>query len=65
LLTVPSTPSLKLLVDAGKACHAYQDETLRELTCKRLQLDEIWIFCYAKDKNVPEHLQGQDVIASV
>lgn len=31
----------KLLVDAGTACAAYQDKALRNLTCKRLQLDEI------------------------
>ena len=43
----------KLLVDAGKACSVYQDQTLRNLPCKRLQIDEIWEFCYAKAKNVP------------
>ncbi len=32
---------------------------MRNLTCKRLQLDEIWPFCYAKEKNVPEPLRGQ------
>jgi IS1 family transposase len=43
---------VKLLADAGKACSDYQDRTFRELTCKRLQLDEIWSFVYAKEKNV-------------
>lgn len=43
---------VKLLADAGRACSEYQDRTLRELTCKRLQLDEIWSFVYAKEKNV-------------
>jgi IS1 family transposase len=42
----------KLLVDAGKACSEYQDRAFRNLTCKRLQVDEIWAFCYAKQKNV-------------
>ncbi|MCI0429910.1 MAG: helix-turn-helix domain-containing protein [Rhodospirillales bacterium] len=42
----------KLLRDAGCACAAYQDRTLRNLPCKRLQLDEIWSFVYAKQKNV-------------
>ncbi len=42
----------KLLIDAGKACSDYQDRTLRNLSCKRLQVDEIWAFCYAKEKNV-------------
>lgn len=43
----------KLLVDAGCAAAEYQDESLRNLPCKRIQCDEIWAFCYAKAKNVP------------
>jgi len=43
-----------LLVDAGVACAEYQDKALRNLSCRRVQCDEIWSFCYAKDKNVPE-----------
>ncbi len=42
----------KLLNDAGVICAHYQDETLRNLTCKRVQVDEIWSFVYAKQKNV-------------
>jgi IS1 family transposase len=42
----------KLLVDAGKACAAYHDEHVRGLTSKRIQVDEIWTFTYAKAKNV-------------
>src|ERR1700689_4362462 len=42
----------KLLVDIGTAFAAYQNETLRNLPCKRIQVDEIWSFCYAKSKNV-------------
>ena len=44
---------VKLLEDAGEAFADYQDRTLRNLTCKRIQCDEIWAFCYAKAKNVP------------
>jgi IS1 family transposase len=42
----------KLLVEAGHACAAYQDKALRNLPCKRVQLDEIWSFVYAKAANV-------------
>ncbi len=49
----------KLLVDAGNVCSEYQDKVFRNLQCKRLQVDEIWSFCYSKDKNVPEDKQGQ------
>lgn len=50
---------VKLLTDVGSACLDYQDQTLRNLTCKRIQCDEIWSFCYAKDKNVPKDKRGQ------
>lgn len=43
----------KLLSDAGAVCAEYQDRTLRNLTSKRVQVDEIWSFTYAKQKNVP------------
>src|SRR3977135_1597421 len=43
----------KLFIEAGQACAAYQDKTLCNLPSKRLQLDEIWSFFYAKEKNVP------------
>lgn len=49
----------KLLLDAGRACATYQDETLRNLPCKRIQCDEIWSFCYAKQKNLPKDKQGK------
>jgi IS1 family transposase len=48
----------KLTRDLGEAVLAYQDQVLRNLNCKRLQLDEIWCFCYAKNKNVPDHMRG-------
>jgi IS1 family transposase len=43
---------IKLVVDAGRAASWYQDRVFRNLTCKRLQVDEIWNFVYAKQKNV-------------
>jgi IS1 family transposase len=42
----------KLLVDAGMACATFHDEMVRNVASKRIQCDEIWSFCYAKDKNV-------------
>jgi IS1 family transposase len=45
---------LKLLPEIGRVCLEYQDKTLRNLNCKRIQCDECWSFCYAKAKNVPE-----------
>lgn len=56
---------LKLLADLGSACSEYQDRTLRNLPCRRIQADEVWSFCYAKAKNVPEELQGVEGIGDV
>lgn len=50
---------VKLLTEIAEVCNRYQDKTVRNLTCKRVQCDEIWSFCYAKDKNVPADKRGQ------
>ena len=42
----------KLLIDAGKACTAYHDANVRDVKAARVQVDEIWSFTYAKQKNV-------------
>jgi IS1 family transposase len=43
---------VRLLSDVGRACAEYQYNALRNLPCKRVQLDEIWAFVYAKNDNV-------------
>jgi IS1 family transposase len=53
LTGISRTTLIKLLEDAGQAFSEYQDRTLMNLKCKRLQVDEAWAFCYAKQKNVP------------
>jgi IS1 family transposase len=50
---------VKLLCDLGTACADFHNRTVRGLTCKRIQCDEIWAFCYAKQKNVPNDLKGR------
>ena len=46
----------KLLVDAGTACATFHDEHVRQVPSKRVQVDEIWSFTYAKQKNVDKAL---------
>ena len=48
----------RLLVAVGNACAEYQNEVLHDLTCTTIQCDEIWSFCYAKEKNVPDDKRG-------
>ena len=50
----------KLLVDAGKACMAYHDQFVRRVEASRIQVDEIWTFTYAKQRNVPNAKAAPD-----
>jgi IS1 family transposase len=50
---------VKLLCDIGQACERYHDKVMVNLSCKRLQVDETWSFCRAKQKNVPEEHRGE------
>lgn len=50
---------VKLLRAAGRACSDYQDKILRNLNCRRLQTDEAWSFCYAKEKNCTPEMKAK------
>jgi IS1 family transposase len=43
----------KLLVDAGETCLDLHDQLVTHVQAKNVQCDEIWSFCYAKQRNVP------------
>lgn len=55
----------KLLVDVGFACESYQLEALKNLSCKRIQCDEIWSFVGAKEANTPPNMRGKLVRGDV
>ena len=46
---------LRLLESVGTACAEYQDKAIRNVAAKRIQVDEIWSFVGAKQKNVKPH----------
>ena len=50
---------MKLLRELGPVCAAYQDTTLVDLDSTRIECNEIWAFCYSKDRNVPEAHEGE------
>jgi IS1 family transposase len=50
---------IKLLRDLGYACYMYQYKNLKNLQCRRIQCDEIWSFCYAKQDNLPDNKRGK------
>ena len=49
---------IKLLADVGHACGEYHDKHVRNVPSRRVQCDEIWSFCYSKEKNVPKEMEG-------
>ena len=55
----------KLLVELGEACREYQDRTLRGVTSKRVQCDEIWSFVGCKEKNISEGRREEEGIGDV
>jgi IS1 family transposase len=49
---------MRLLVEVGEFCAIYQYHALRNLSCKNVQVDEIWAFCGAKAKNATKQGHG-------
>ena len=56
---------LKLLADLGSACARYHDEHVRSVPSKRVQVDEVWSFCFAKDKNLSDEMKNKFGFGSV
>jgi IS1 family transposase len=56
---------MRLLVECGEFCAEYQDRAFRNLKCRRLQVDEMWSFCYCKQKNVTPEIAENHVAGDV
>ena len=56
---------MRLLVECGAFCAKYQDRVFRNLNCQRLQVDEMWSFCYCKQKNVTPDIAEKQVAGDV
>jgi IS1 family transposase len=50
---------MRLLVEAGAVASKFQDQMFRNLTCQRVQVDEMWAFIGAKQKNVTPALEAK------
>lgn len=50
---------MRLLREIGEVCEEYQDRTFRNLSCRRIQLDELWGFNYCKAKNVSPEIAAK------
>src|SRR5215210_2679002 len=50
----------KLLVQAGRVCAEFHDDKVRGVRSLRVQVDEIWSFTYAKQKNVDDATKAPD-----
>jgi IS1 family transposase len=51
--------------ELGEACFKFQDKMLRNISSKRIQCDEVWCYCYAKDKNLPDEMRGAPGVGSI
>jgi hypothetical protein len=56
---------LKLLGEVGQACAEFQDATLKNIKAERVQVDEIWSFCYCKQKNLTPEIAGRQIAGDV
>jgi IS1 family transposase len=56
---------LGLLADLGEACERFHDDRVRGLRAERVQCDEVWAYCYSKEKNVPEGMRDKKGVGSV
>jgi hypothetical protein len=43
---------MRLMVQAGEGCAQIMDEQMRDLTCRRVQVDEIWAYVQKKQRQV-------------
>lgn len=59
MVGVAQNTVLKLLRDLGTACEAFSDQAIHGVEATAIQCDEIWAFCKAKEKNVPEEHKGE------
>lgn len=60
MIGVDKKTVLRLLADVGDASDRYLHENMRGLTCVRVQCDEIWSFCHAKERNLKPKYRGSD-----
>lgn len=56
---------LSLLKEVGASCQRFHDFRVRLLTTTKVQADEVWSFCYAKEKNLPEGLRDKVGFGSI
>jgi IS1 family transposase len=50
---------MRALVEVGEVCQSYQDRILRNLSCRKIQLDELWGFNYCKAKTVTPEISAK------
>lgn len=55
----------KLMADAGRACQAYHDATVRNVWAGQVQIDEMWAFCYAKEKRLARAVAAPAVAGDI
>ena len=62
---VAHTTILRLLARVGAACERFHDAQVCGLGTTQVQCDEVWSFCYAKQRNVPVKFLGKAGYGSI
>lgn len=55
----------RVMEDVGVACAKYHDKVMKNLTCKTIQVDEVWSFTYCKQANIPEEFKETEGIGDI
>ena len=50
---------MRVLVEVGAVCAHYQDHAFHHLKSARIQVDELWAFCYCKEKTVTPEIAAK------
>ena len=56
---------MRLLVEVGEFCAEYQGKAFRNLKCARVQVDDMWAFCYCKQKQLTKEIAAERVAGDV
>lgn len=56
---------VKLLSEVGAMCIWYMDEKFRDLTSTRVEVDEVWTYCWRKEYTVPAERKGEIGVGDV
>jgi IS1 family transposase len=65
IVAVDKKTVLRLLAEVGDACDDYLGQTIRGIRPARIQCDEIWSYCHAKERNLKPEMRGKEGVGDL